>query len=111
MRKLILLLGALTLVAALAIPALAATRSITVGDRYFVRNHTRPTVTVHQGTTVRWVWRGKQRHNVTAISGPTHFSSRTITHGTFSRRFTRRGTYQIVCTIHPGMEMKLRVIR
>jgi plastocyanin len=29
--------------------------------------------------------------------------------GTFSRTLTKTGTYSIVCTIHPGMKMTLKV--
>jgi plastocyanin len=110
-RKIILILGALAIVAALAIPALASTRSITVGDRFFLRKGSPPTVTVHRGTHVRFVWRGHQRHNVTATNGPVRFHSRTQTHGTYTVTPHRTGRYTIVCTIHPGMEMTLRVIR
>src|SRR5436190_5293011 len=63
------LLAALAVVAAcgaVAVPALAATRTVTLGDNFF-----RPkSLTVRKGATVRWVWRGKVLHNVTVKSGP-----------------------------------------
>jgi plastocyanin len=106
MKRLLALLAAAAIVAAaLAIPALAATRTITVGDNFF-----KPaSVTVSKGTTVKWVWRGKIAHNVTVKSGPVKFHSATIPKGTFSRTLTKTGTYAIVCTIHPGMKMTLKV--
>jgi plastocyanin len=103
-------LAAAVLALALAATAPAATRRIAVGDYYFVRSgSSTPTVTVRRGTTVTWVWRGHVRHNVFVRSGPVRFRSRTVARGTFSRRMTKAGTYRIVCTIHPGMAMTLRV--
>jgi plastocyanin len=98
------------LAAAVAVPAVAATtKTFKVGDDYFVRKGTRPTVVVHKGDTVKWVWRGRVAHNVYAVSGPQRFHSRTMVKGSYARRMTRRGLYSIVCTIHSGMVMKLRV--
>ncbi|HET7429355.1 MAG TPA: plastocyanin/azurin family copper-binding protein [Gaiellales bacterium] len=107
--KLLALAAAAATAAALAVPALAATRTIKVGDDYFVRAGTPPTVTVKKGTTVKWVWRGKVIHNVVARSGPQRFRSKTQVTGSFAKRFTKRGTYNIVCEIHTGMAMKLKV--
>jgi plastocyanin len=110
MRKLLALATVVaTTAAAVAVPALAATRSVKVGDDYFVKSGTRPTVTVRKGTTVTWVWRGKVAHNVFVLQGPQKFHSRTFVKGSFKHKMTRRGTYRIVCTIHSGMEMRLRV--
>lgn len=109
MKKLLALAAACSATAALAVPALAATRTVKVGDDYFVRSGTRPTVTVRKGDTVKWVWRGKVAHNVYVLSGPQKFRSRTQTTGTYSRRMKVRGTYKIVCVIHSGMEMTLKV--
>jgi plastocyanin len=91
--------------AALAVPALGATKSIALRDIFFSPKST----TVSKGTTVKWVWRGKVAHNVTVRSGPVKFHSRTQTTGSFSKRLTKAGTYRIVCTIHPGMNLTLKV--
>lgn len=57
-------------------------------------------VTINRGGTVRWLWRdGSVAHNVVG-SG---FKSRTQSRGSFSHRFTRRGTFRYRCTLHPGM--------
>jgi plastocyanin len=112
MRKLL----AATLVAAasavLAVPALAGTRSVKVGDDYFVRKGSAPTVTVEKGTTVTWRFAGREMHNVAVTKGPVKFRSSYKKSGTYSKRVTRTGTYTIVCSIHqPDMAMKLRVTR
>ena len=108
-RKILSLAAAGAAAAALAVPALAATKTVKVGDDYFVRAGSKPTVTVTKGTTVKWVWRGKVIHNVVAKSGPQRFRSRTQVTGSFSKKFTKAGKYSIVCEIHTGMAMTLRV--
>ena len=107
MKKL-LAAGAATAVAAgaLAIPAFAATKTVTVKDNKFVANK----ITVKRGTTVKWVWRGKAPHNVKVVKGPAKFGSKTQVKGSFSKKLTKAGTYTILCTIHaPGMKMTVKV--
>lgn len=82
----------------------ARTAGVTVGDDFF-----RPRrLSVGAGTRVRWVWRGRDIHNVTVTSGPRRFASPTQSRGTFSRTLRRRGLYRIVCTVH-GQRMRIRV--
>ena len=109
MRSLPLALIAALLVAA---PAGAATRNVKVGDDYYVRAGSPPTVTVKKGTTVRWNWRGRRQHNVVVQSGPASFQSALKRSGSYSRKLRRVGTYRIVCSIHqPDMAMTLKVRR
>jgi plastocyanin len=99
-----------TLVLAAASPAAAATRTVRLGDNWFVRDSGSRTVTVDQGTRVRWRWTGRNEHNVSVRRGPVRFESAFKRSGTFSRTLRRRGTYRIVCTIHrPAMRMRLVV--
>jgi plastocyanin len=108
MRKLPLVLIVAPLVA--AAPAAAATRNVKIGDDYFVRAGSVPSVTVSKGTTVRWNWRGSRQHNVVVRSGPVSFQSALKRSGSFRRKMRRRGTYKIVCSIHaPDMAMTLKV--
>ena len=103
---------ALILTLATAAPAAAATRNVKIGDDYYVREGSRPTVTVTKGTTVRWNWRGRRQHNVVVQRGPATFQSKLKRSGSYSRRMRRVGTYRIVCSIHqPDMAMTLRVRR
>jgi plastocyanin len=112
MRKLLVAVLIAAASAVLATQALAATRSVKVGDDFFVRKGSVPTVTVKKGTTVTWRWTGKDMHNVAVTKGPARFRSSYKTSGSFSKRLTRTGTYTIVCSIHqPDMRMKLRVTR
>jgi plastocyanin len=105
MKKLSILAAVLVAAALLAVPALAATKSVTVGDTYFKAK----SLTVSKGTTVKWVWRGKLPHDVKVKSGPARFRSTVKTSGSYSKRLTRSGTYRIICTIHPNMRQTITV--
>jgi plastocyanin len=59
---------------------------------------------------VVWEWEGSNPHNVTVKRGPVRFHSRTKSSGTYRKKLTKRGTYEIVCTVHaPRMRMTLKV--
>ena len=96
--------AASAILGATAVPAGSAT-SVRVDDDVF-----RPgSVTVRSGTTVVWRFVGDNPHNVTVKRGPVKFRSGTKSSGRFSKKVRRGGTYRIVCTIHPGMDMTLKV--
>ena len=105
MRK--LLLPVLLLVALVAaVPALAATKTVKLGDNFFSPK----TLTVSKGTTVHFKWSTKAPHNVAVKKGPVKFSSGSPkTSGSYRKKLTRSGTYSLVCVIHPEMTMRLRV--
>jgi plastocyanin len=112
MRKLIVLATVVVATAAIAAPALAATKTVKIGDVWFIskaKNH--KTVSAKVGDTVKWVWVGKMPHNVTVSSGPVKFKSKTQNKGTFSKKITKAGTYKINCTIHgvKAQSMTLKV--
>jgi plastocyanin len=91
---------------AYAVPAFAASKTVQVKDNKFVAN----SITVSKGTTVKWVWKGKAPHDVTVTKGPAKFHSSVKTSGSFSKKLTKAGTYNLVCTIHmPGMKMTIKV--
>ena len=110
MKRLLAVLAAACVAGAalLAIPALGATtRTVAVKDSYFGPR----TLTVRKGTTVRWVWRSTRlAHNVAVRKGPQRFRSGAPRRGgSFTRTLRRAGSYRIVCEIHPGMVMTVRV--
>ena len=105
MKRLLALIAAGALVAVAAIPAFAATKTISVRDDFFSPKST----SVKRNTTVKWVWRGDRPHNVTVTKGPVKFRSSTKESGSYSKKMTRRGTYRIVCTLHSGMTQTLKV--
>jgi plastocyanin len=89
----------------------ASTRTVKIGDNYFVRSSGVPTVTVAVKTRVTWRWAGESAHDVRVSSGPVKFHSKVQTTGTYSKVMTRRGTYKIFCEIHGAKDqsMVLRV--
>jgi plastocyanin len=98
------LVAAVAAAAAVAVPAESATTSVSVRDNVFAPK----AKTVKRGDTVRFVWRGRAPHDV-VITGPRRARSEVQVSGTYRYRATRRGAHRVVCTIHPGMRMSLRV--
>ncbi len=110
MRKLISLALVAGLLGSAAAPALAATKSVKVGDNYFVRDGGVPTVTVSKGTKVRWVWKGKSLHNVKVTKGPAKFGSASQKSGSYTKRVKKAGTYTIVCTVHGASDQSMKLV-
>jgi plastocyanin len=102
---------ALTAAAALAVPAAASAPTIVpVGDNFFGHDGHVHGVGATRGTVVRWIWTGRRRHNVTVVSGPRRFHSRTQRRGTFEHRMTRAGRYTLVCTIHGRRDQSMTLM-
>jgi plastocyanin len=98
-------LGAAVAVAGAAVPAYAASRTVRVDDNVF-----RPSsLSAKKGDTIRFRFVGNAQHNVRRASGPSFRAIPNRRSGTVSRRLTRKGTYSLVCTIHPGMDVRIRV--
>jgi plastocyanin len=110
MRKLLVLAIATCALAALTATAFAATKSVKVGDDYYVRPSGVPKVTVFKGTTVKWRFAGDDPHSVTVSKGPSKFDSGVKTSGTYSKKMKKRGTYTIYCTIHGAANQKMKLI-
>ena len=107
MRKPIVLLIAACAFAVLAVTAMAATRTVKVGDNYFVRPSGTPKITVSKGTTVRFNFSGADNpHTVTRLRGPS-FKSCTAT---CRRTLKKRGTYRLYCKIHGAADQSMRIV-
>ena len=104
MHKLLIALLAALLLAA---PAYAATRTVRLVDNRFGPS----SLSVRAGDTVVFRNAGERPHNVvTAGRPPRRFASPLLRPGqSYRRRLSRRGTYRLVCTLHAGMRMTLRV--
>ena len=62
----------------------------------------RPKVVIDPGRSVRWLFDDTTVHDVTTANGPTAFGSQHLRNGQgWHLRFTRPGTYQVYCTLHP----------
>ena len=108
MKRLIALLVAVAAVAAaLAVPAFAATKTVKVGPQ---RSFGPKSLSIHSGDTVKFQWTGSLPHNVIITKGPKRGKIAGVkTKGTVLKKFNTNGTYTIVCQIHPGMTLKLKV--
>jgi plastocyanin len=88
----------------------SATRAVSIKDDRFSPK------TVHVGARgrVTWTWKGQNDHNVTFRHVPRGASkkprARTRSSGTFTRKFTIKGKYRYVCTIHEDLGMKGTVV-
>jgi plastocyanin len=86
----------------------AASTTIKVDDNFF----SPAKKSVAKGTTVRFNWVGDNPHNVVKRKGPGgSFASETTSKPgvNFTKKFKKAGTYKIVCTIHDGMNLRLKV--
>jgi plastocyanin len=96
---------------AIAAPAAALASGARVASTHIVtlkglRFHP-STVNVNRGDSVTWQWRdGGIEHNVTG----SHFRSHTQSRGSFTIRFTRKGTFSYRCTIHVSEGMVGKVV-
>jgi plastocyanin len=95
---------ALGLSALAAVPA-AADTTVRVGDNWFSPKE----LTVDQHSVVTWRFVGDNVHRIKVKSGPDSFKSPARSSGRYKRHMMYRGTYRIVCTIHAGQRMKLKV--
>jgi plastocyanin len=111
MRKLLLIALVAAFAAIPAVAALASTtpKKVTVGDNYFSVKK----MTIKRGTSVNWVWHSfGVPHNVTVTSGPSKFHSRELqSSGSYTHLFGKKGTYHLICTLHPTQMKETIVVR
>ena len=83
---------------------------VAITDNAFFSGTDRPTIRIGVGQPVTWSWQSRQSHTVRVRSGPERFATRARNDSRFTHRFTRPGTYQLVCALHaPGMRMTVVV--
>jgi plastocyanin len=74
--------------------------SIDVADSSFQPSK----IVVRPGSVLRWSFLGPDLHTVTVANGPRGFASPNLSDGrTFEHQFTRPGTYQLFCSLHPTL--------
>jgi plastocyanin len=117
-RGKIIVAGVAVAVAALAPGALSEARpakqvkkTITIGDNFFAPK----SLNVPRNTKITWRWPSDPGdvHDVYLRSGPKgvkKFHSHLAATGySFSRTLQKPGLYKVICTIHQGMRMTVRV--
>jgi Tol biopolymer transport system component len=81
-------------------------RQVAIVDNAFHHGTDRPTIQLHAGQRLTWVWRSRQSHQVLLATPGRFLRSPAQTYGRYSVRLTKPGTYDFVCSIHaPGMHM------
>ncbi len=109
MRKTLAL--TIALFAVLAATALAATKTVKVGDNWYVRDTSgAPTVTVKRGDTVKWSFVGDSTHNVVVTKGPVKFKSGLKSSGSYKQVMKKPGTYTIICTLHGKSDQSMKLV-
>jgi plastocyanin len=94
-------------VAAAVVPAQAgSSKTVAVKNNAFSPT----TVKIHKGDKVVWKWtQGGVAHNVTPASGSAGSKTTSKKGFTFSKTFSKAGTFKYVCTIHSSMKMTVKV--
>jgi plastocyanin len=94
----------LAVVAGLVLAASAAQavagRSVDVGIKEF--KFTPAALEIPRGTTVKWVNHDEETHTITSTTGA-FASSGLANDETFTQTFTRPGSYEYFCALHPKM--------
>jgi plastocyanin len=109
-RKRLVSLAVLAVVSAALIPAAAlggaraaARHTVTLKNIRFHPGN----LTINRGDSVTWAWHdGETEHNVTFHG----FHSHTQSSGSYTVRFTHRGTFTYHCTIHVSEGMKGKIV-
>ncbi len=95
-------IAAVAVVAATAGPATGAGPTVKVGDNYFKAK----TIRIKAGGTVTWKWVGSDSHNVVGKV----FHSKLKNKGTYFHKFSKKGTFHYICTLHVDKGMRGTVI-
>jgi plastocyanin len=105
MRASIIFAGVLSASLLSAIPARAATTTVTINNYIFMP----ATLTVHPGDTVIWTNQDSIPHTATATGGK-GFDSGAIDPGeSWKFVFTKAGNFPYGCAIHPDMRGTINV--
>jgi len=94
-------------IAVAVVPAHAATsKTVAVKNNSFS-----PTaVNLKKGDKVVWKWtQGGVSHNVTPASGGSGSKTSSAKNFTFTKTFSKAGTFRYVCTLHSNMKMAVKV--
>ena len=68
------------------------------------------TVNVKKGGKVAWKWtQGGVSHNVTPANGGSGSRTTSKKGYTFTKTFSKAGTFRYVCTLHSSMKMTVKV--
>jgi plastocyanin len=109
-RRTFAVIAALAVAGILAIAsgASGASKTIDVGDNFFAPQKAK----IKKNDKLKFNWTGVEEHDVARAKGPgKFFESGPITGSgvQFVHKFTKKGDYTLICTLHQEMKMKVEV--
>jgi plastocyanin len=88
--------------------AIRADHRVAVRDNFFSPR----SLTLDPGDTVKWTWKGDNRHNIRFKRAPRGAGRKNASarrEGSWHRTFRKPGHYRYVCTLFAGMRGSVRV--
>jgi plastocyanin len=85
-----------------------ASETVDVGDNFFTPKR----VKIDKNDRVKFNWIGTEEHDVARAKGPGKFFDSGPLEGSgvlFKHKFTEKGTYKLICTLHQEMTMRVEV--
>jgi plastocyanin len=85
-----------------------ASETVDVGDNFFAPTNLK----IKKDDRVKFNWVGAETHDVARVKGPgKFFESGPIRESgiQFKHKFTKKGTYKLICTLHEEMKMRVEV--
>jgi plastocyanin len=105
-------LAALAVVASIGVMAAVGSAQAGSSKTVAVKNNSFSpgTVKIREGEKVVWKWtQGGVPHNVTPAKGGSGSKTTSRKGATFSKKFSKAGTFRYICTIHSSMKMSVKV--
>ena len=110
MRKLIVMALVVGCLGVLASVAMAATKSVKVGDNYYVRPRACRRSPSRRARRSSGASAPAPRTRSPSSRGPAKFNSGVRSSGSYSKKLTKRGTYVIYCTIHGFSDQRMKLV-
>ena len=92
------------LLAATSSLAFAANKNVSVKKSGTKYSFSPKSLSIKKGDTVTWKWSGTP-HNVSGKG----FKSKTAAKLTYKHKFTKAGTFTVVCTLHQALGQKMTI--
>jgi plastocyanin len=105
MRPAILVLIAVLPVASAGAATKPPVKVTHLSDDYFNKGK----LTIKKGTIVNWKWNTDDDHTVTEAGGK--FTSKQTAKGNYKHRFKKKGTFKVLCEVHPTVMRQKIVVK
>lgn len=117
MRKVLLVITVVAVLAGLVATAAAVTSAGTKAVSVADNQYTPHKFSIHKGTTVKWTWASDNANEHTVNQADKHYdpkdggfaSKEQVTGKAFTHKFKKKGTFYIVCLVHPT-DMRMKIV-